>query len=65
MPDREMIDIWWNRMIDNEIDQIKGAISNERGWEKGYPTDADEPNPHTNNIVTLTEYLNILESSKK
>lgn len=63
LPDNEMINIWWNRMIDKEIDQIKGSISNERGCEKGYS--GDEPNPHTQNIITLTEYLSILESSRK
>ena len=63
LPDNEMINIWWNRMIDEEIDQIKGTINNERLAEKGYS--GDELNPHTQNIVTLVEYLSLLESSKK
>ena len=65
LPDNEMINTWWNKMIDEEIDQIKGTISNERLCEKGYPETSEEPNPHTYNLVTLTEYLNILETSKK
>ena len=63
LPDNEMINIWWNRMIDEEIDQIKGTINNERLAEKSYS--GDELNPHTQNIVTLVEYLSLLESSKK
>lgn len=44
-----------------EIEEVKGTISNERLWEKGYS--GDEPNPHTNNIETLTEYLELLEET--
>ena len=42
-----------------EIEQVQGAISNERLWELGY--DGEEPlNPHTDNIMTLMEYLDVL-----
>ncbi len=44
-----------------EIEEVKGTISNERLWEKGYS--GDEFNPHTENIETLEEYLEILEEA--
>ena len=44
-----------------EIEEVKGTISNERLWEKGY--NGDEPNPHTENIMSLIEYLEILEEA--
>ena len=42
-----------------EIKEVRGAISNEHLWELGY--DGEEPvNPHTDNIMTLMEYLDLL-----
>ena len=46
--------------VEKEIEEIKGSLSNERLWEKGY--DGDESfNPHTESIMTLEEYLKLLE----
>ena len=47
-------------LIDEEIDEIKGAISNEHTWEFGY--DGEEPNPHSQNIISLNEELDFLTS---
>lgn len=55
----ETIRIWLENLYQNEIEEIKGAISNERIWERGYY--GEEPNPHTENIEVLTEYLETLE----
>ena len=42
-----------------EIEEVEGTISNERLWELGY--DGEEPlNPHTDNIMILMEYLDVL-----
>ena len=49
--------------IKEEIEEIKGTISNEHLWELGY--DGEEPNPHTENIETLKEYLEMLEEKLK
>ena len=56
----EAIKIWLTELYKKEIEEVRGTISNERLWEKGY--NGNEPyNPHTDNIQTLMEYLKILE----
>ena len=55
----EMVKFWLEQLYEDEIDNVKGSISNEHLWELGY--DGEEPNPHSENIVRLMEYLEILE----
>ena len=55
----EMVKCWLKQLYENEIDNIKGTISNEHLWELGY--DGEEPNPYTENIERLKEYLEVLE----
>ena len=62
----EIVKIWLEELdnstkeeIKTEIEEVKGTISNEHLWELGY--DGQEPNPHTENIMVLMEYLEILE----
>ena len=65
--DNETVKIWLEKLdnptheeIKAEIEEVRGAISNEHLWELGY--NGDEPmNPHTENIMALTEYLEVLE----
>lgn len=42
--------------IEDEIDEVRGTISNERLWAKG----ADYPNMHYDNIEQLEQYLDYL-----
>lgn len=56
----EMIKIWLMSMYSREIEDTKGTISNEHTFELGY--DGEEPNPHTENIECLKEYIEVLES---
>lgn len=58
-----IITVWLNKLYDAEIEQVKGTISNERLWEHGYS--GEEPNPHTENIARLVQYLKVLEELKK
>jgi hypothetical protein len=55
----ETVKIWFQNLYSEEISEVQGTISNERIWEKGY--DGEKPNPHTNNLKILYEYLQILE----
>lgn len=55
----EIIISWLRDMYEREIDETVGDISNERIWEIGY--DGEEPNPHTENIMRLQEYIDILK----
>lgn len=55
----ETVKIWLVELYSKEIVEIKGTISNERIWELGY--EGEEPNPHTENIEVLKEYLEVLE----
>lgn len=55
----ETVKIWFEEFYKKEIEEIKGTISNEHIWELGY--DGEEPNPYTENIEMLQEYLELLE----
>lgn len=55
----ETIKIWLENLYADAIEEAKGTIENERIWELGY--DGDEPNPHTENIEVLEEYIATLE----
>ena len=63
----ETVKIWLEELgnptaeeIKAEIEEVKGTISNEHLCELGY--DGKEPiNPHTENIMVLMEYLEVLE----
>lgn len=55
----ETVKIWLEELYKNEIEEVKGAIDNERIWAVGY--DGEEPNPHVENIEVLKEYIDILE----
>lgn len=57
----ETVKIWLEELYKKEIEDAKGAISNEHLWELGY--DGEEPlNPHTENIMALMEYIEVLEA---
>ena len=56
----ETVRTWLEELYSKEIEEIKGTIRNEHLWELGY--DGEEPNPHTENIERLKEYIEILES---
>lgn len=55
----ETVRIWFEELYTKEIEEVKGTIKNERMWELGYY--GEEPNPHTENIEVLEEYLERLE----
>ena len=62
----ETVKIWLEELgnstkeeIKTEIEEVKDTISNEHLCELGY--DGQEPNPHTENIMVLMEYLEMLE----
>ena len=55
----ETVKIWLIRLYEKEINESKVAISNEHIWELGY--NGKEPNPHTNNICDIQEYISVLE----
>lgn len=67
----ETVKIWIENLenptveeIKKEIEEVKGTIRNEHLWELGY--DGEEPmNPHTENIMILNEYLEVLEEMLK
>lgn len=64
----ETVNIWIkdaeNKNTDElhkEIDDVKGAISNEQIWLNGSASHEEKRN-HMQNIADLTEYLNRLEN---
>lgn len=56
----ETVRIWFEELYTKEIEEVKGTIKNEHIWELGY--DGEEPNPHTENIMALMEYIEVLET---
>ena len=63
----ETVKIWLEELgnptegkIKAEIEEVKGTISNEHLCELGY-NENEQTNPHTENILVLTEYLEVLE----
>lgn len=54
----EIIVEWLKQMYQREIEEAQCDISNEHLWELGY--DGKEPNPHTENIERLRNYIEIL-----
>ena len=61
----ETVKIWIEELgnptkeeIKAEIEEVKGTISNEHIWELGYN---GNENPHTESIIVLMEYLEVLE----
>ncbi len=46
--------------VEEEIDQVKGAISNERLWSQGSRT-PDQVSMHQENVRNLCEYLKCLK----
>ncbi len=55
----ETVKNWLIHLYEKEIDESKATISNEHIWELGY--NGGEPNPHTNNIRDIQEYISVLE----
>ena len=68
-PCMETVNFWINifkeekRDIDEEIDDVKGTISNERLFQKGSRNE-DEEMMHEQNIADNMEYLKWLEQEK-
>ena len=54
----EEVRLWLEELYKKEIEEVQGTISNEHIWELGYT--GEEPNPHTENIELLTEYIEVL-----
>lgn len=55
----ETVAIWLSNLYEDAIAEAKASIKNEHIWELGY--DGEEPNPHTENIELLKEYIEVLE----
>lgn len=60
----ELTKIWLEQLYDEEIEEVKGTISNERGFLKG-SADAEEMLMHQDNIEELLNYLETLQELKK
>lgn len=61
--DVDMINGWLDNLLDGAIKETQTEISNEHIWELGY--DGKGPNPHTQNIVNLQRYKELLQAIKK
>lgn len=55
----ETVQFWLNVIYEDAINDAKETIKNEHMWELGYS--GEDPNPHTENIALLNEYVIELE----
>ena len=62
--ENETIRTWLSDLIDREIDEELGTISNERIWQKGSNNDLDII-MREDNIVLHEKYIEILKCIKK
>lgn len=62
-PCEDTVQFWMNNFLDTEIEDVKGAISNEHIWLMGSDTE-EAVACHTQNIADLEEYLARLEYIK-
>lgn len=62
--ENELIRYWLETLIDGEIEEELGAISNERTWQKGSDNDLDIV-MREDNIETHEKYIEILKDIKK
>lgn len=60
----DTVSFWIDRLLDEEIDDAKGAISNENIWLIGSNDECEEMN-HVQNIADLEEYIARLKYMKK
>lgn len=51
-----------DELLDGAIQETQADISNEHIWELRY--EGEEPNPHTQNIVNLQRYKELLQTIK-
>lgn len=56
----EIIKIWLTNMYEENIEETKVAISNERLWAKA-ATSTEETEMHMNNIANMEEYIEVLK----
>lgn len=59
----EIIKEWLKQLYEQAIVDTKIDISNNHLWELGY--DGEEPNPHTEAIELLKEYIEVLKELKE
>lgn len=55
---------WLYKLYEGEIVETLGTIANERMWERGSP-DIDIARMHSENIVELRQYIEILNKLKE
>lgn len=60
----ETVKIWLAGMVQNEIEQVTGTISNNNLWMRSSETE-EEVEMFSENIATLEEYKLVLETIYK
>lgn len=60
----EMIKFWLIGMYDENIEDAKGTIENEKLWAKG-SSSKEEKQMHLDNIKVIEEYIEVLEELKE
>ena len=54
-----VVKFWIENLYKSAIEETKGRIKNEHIWELSY--NGESPNPHTQNIKDMEEYIDFLE----
>lgn len=61
--DIEMVNCWFDELLDNAIQETEATMSNEHLWELDY--EGEDPNPHSQNIANLKRYKDLLQAVKR
>ena len=63
-PDIEIVNGWFEQMLDEAIQETEAAMSNEYIWELAYEGD-EAPNPHSQKLANLKRYKELLQAVKR
>lgn len=63
-PDIEIVNGWFEQMLDEAIQETEAAMSNEHIWELAYEGD-EAPYPHSQNLANLKRYKELLQAVKR
>lgn len=60
----EMIKFWLRAMYEENIEDAKGTIENEKLWAKG-SSSKEEEQMHLDNIAVIQDYICVLEELRE
>lgn len=63
-PDIEIVNGWFEQLLDGAIQETEASMPNEHLWELAYEGD-EAPNPHSQNLANLKRFKELLQAVKR